>query len=144
MSTLIDDGQTIHNELTETAIGTNPTHSQLAKDHDDHHFHELAAKLAMHAVKEVGKYMSLCLNSESDVSPVSVAKNFLRHPNDMATLDSIVLEWAKSNPEMINRGESRHIAEHLSKETTHIIDRVNNNLLELKQKLNSFNILKND
>ena len=54
MSTLIDDGQNIHNEVTETTIGTNPTHNQLTKDHDGHHFHEIAEKLAIHAVKEVG------------------------------------------------------------------------------------------
>ncbi len=41
------------------AASLNPTHSQLAKDHDDHPLHVLAADCAKVAVKDIGRLMKL-------------------------------------------------------------------------------------
>src|SRR5690606_10937993 len=54
----VDDAQTMLGRDPNTDSSVDPTHSQLGKDHDDHPFHALAAKLAMHAVSQVGHAMN--------------------------------------------------------------------------------------
>src|SRR5690606_37629424 len=42
-----------HAQTAVAGVGRFPTHSQLAKDHDDHPLHDLAASMAVHAVGAV-------------------------------------------------------------------------------------------
>lgn len=44
--------------FTDPAPSLNPTHTQLAKDHDDHPLHVLAAECAKSAVKDIGERMA--------------------------------------------------------------------------------------
>jgi hypothetical protein len=89
-----------------TNNSTNPTHSQLAKDHDNHPFHVLAVKLAMSAVREVGKDMNARWHGDVKVDPISTAAAYLVHPMDCTWQDKIVSDWAMLHPQQIKRGAS--------------------------------------
>ncbi len=114
-SHLIDDAQT----LTAGDVGTNPTHSQLAKDHDVHHFHSIAAEVAKMAVEAVGtamhKYMVL---NDKSADPIAVAKSYIVHPldNTHADIDNRLRQFAASHPVNMKRAESATIYEHLEHE----------------------------
>jgi outer membrane protein OmpA-like peptidoglycan-associated protein len=114
-SHLVDDAQT----LTTKDIGLNPTHSQLAKDHDVHHFHEIAAKVAKMAVEDVGKAMHNHWNGpDKSADPIAVAKSYIQHPLDHkhADIDALLREFAVSHPVNMKRAESWTVYEHVEHE----------------------------
>jgi len=89
----IDEFQTLTGHNPNEIAGLHPTHSQLAKDHDTHPFHELAAYLATHAVQEVGRSMYQYWQGDTERDPANVAKGFILHPNDDNWHDDIVAAW---------------------------------------------------
>ncbi|WP_397449998.1 HET-C-related protein [Pseudomonas sp. NA-150] len=111
LQTLIDD--------PNTSGSTDPTHSQLSKDHHDHPFHDLAARLAEEAVKKVAMAMKNAwsgpLRPDSQgryplsENPVEVATALLVHPQDSTWQDEIVRQWAQDDPQQVARGISRAI-----------------------------------
>lgn len=111
----IADAQTLYdNNPNDSAapFPTDPSHTQLAKDHDSHPFHVLAVELAKQAVKELGMAMAAYWgNSEEGVlpnkkvDPVAAATAFFCHPEDCAWQDSIVQRWADANLDKIKAGE---------------------------------------
>lgn len=112
----VDDQQVLRMGDPNTNGSTNPTHSQLAKDHDNHPFHVLAALLAKEAVARVGSSMaSRWWNKDATANPASVAASFITHPFDSQWQDTIVKNWALSHPEKIKRGESSTEWEALNK-----------------------------
>lgn len=98
----IDEFQTLTGHNPNEIPGLHPTHSQLAKDHDTHPFHDLAAYLATYAVSEVGRAMQEHWQGNSERDPVSVAMAFILHPNDDNWHDDIVAAW-----EAMDRARSR-------------------------------------
>lgn len=83
---------------------TDPTHSQLAKDHAEHPFHELAANLAGMAVIDVVKAVVDHWNGVPGDDPLSVASAYFAHPNDSQWQDETVRQWAEAHSEAIRRG----------------------------------------
>ncbi len=116
MGNSVHDGQTIWDNNPNTSTSTDPSHSQLAKDHDTHPFHTLATELASYAVEHVGRTMRDCWNGQLDVNPAQQADRFICHPNDSSWQDEIVSRWARKNPALIRQGESATTLEHLHKE----------------------------
>jgi hypothetical protein len=86
-----------------------PSHSQLAKDHATHPFHDLAVKLATHAVRDVGLQMSRCWKNTDFRNPADVAEAFICHPDDTVGhwQDAVVREWAKKHPSEVQQGSDR-------------------------------------
>ncbi|MGE7991826.1 HET-C-related protein [Pseudomonas sp. NPDC089554] len=80
------------------------THSQLAKDHDTHCFHELAALLATDAVQTVGRAIYEYWNGNTNRNPASLATSFFVHPGRLSWYEKIVKPWAEANPEKIKQG----------------------------------------
>ena len=80
-------------------MGSDPTHSQLAKDHDDHPLHELAALMAQEAVKDVGRELGKYWKGESNLSPVDVASSFFVHPDVKinARIELKMIQWANQH-----------------------------------------------
>ncbi|BBH44588.1 HET-C-related protein [Pseudomonas sp. KU43P] len=89
----IDDYQTLSGHNPNEIAGLHPTHSQLAKDHDTHPFHDLAAYLATYAVQEVGRSMYQYWQGDTERDPATVAMSFIQHPNDDFWHDDIVAAW---------------------------------------------------
>jgi LysM repeat protein len=91
---------------------TNPTHTQVGKDHYDHPFHELAATLAQTAVTDVGTAMAQywagqapSTGKEYDLRPVhsgdtlvSIAKDYGMTWKELARFN-----WDTDDPRKINR-----------------------------------------
>lgn len=98
----VDEFQTLTGHNPNEIPGLHPTHSQLAKDHDTHPFHDLAAYLATYAVSAVGREMHDYWQGNSERDPVSVAMAFISHPNDDNWHDDIVAAW-----EAMDREQSR-------------------------------------
>jgi hypothetical protein len=104
----VDDEQVLRSGDPNKNGSTDPSHSQLAKDHDNHPFHTLAAKLAMHAVARVGKAMAHAWWKEGPASesPSVIASGFLKHPKDCTWQDQLVKAWGHANPAAVARGAS--------------------------------------
>jgi hypothetical protein len=122
----VDDYQVVKNGDPYTNGSTNPSHSQLAKDHDNHPFHTLAALLAKEAVKKVGTAMAASWNGPTNLNPAQVAAAYLTHPMDCSWQDQIVVAWAKTHPNEVKRGESSTEWEALRKaHEQEVRDRIN-------------------
>lgn len=102
----VDDAQIYLNGDPNTNGSTDPSHSQLAKDHDDHPFHTLAGLLAAEAVRTVGKEMKRRWQGNASADPGLAAAKFIVHPYESHWQDNIVLDWAKTHQAHIKRGES--------------------------------------
>lgn len=102
----VDDAQVYLVGDPNTNGSTNPSHSQLAKDHDNHPFHTLAASLAMHAVGKVGAAMAAKWAGNPAADPAAVAAAFIVHPFDSTWQDKLVTDWAAAHPKELIRGES--------------------------------------
>lgn len=100
----VDDLQTLLDEDPNTSGSTDPSHSQLAKDHAQHPLHVLAATLARKAVLQVGQaVLGQWHGKEGAEHPARVAARFFTHPMDCDWQDAIVGEWAEANPAQIER-----------------------------------------
>ena len=114
----VGSAQTLSQEITGEKLGTNPSHSQLAKDHDHHHLHDLAAQLAMIAVRDTGEAMKAYWNGNKTSNPVSVAKKYLVHPkNSPENISKKINTWSKNNLARIVRSESKTDAGHYYDQT---------------------------
>jgi hypothetical protein len=103
----VDDWQTRYGEDPNTNGSTDPTHSQLAKDHADHPLHIVSALLAGTAVRYVGFAMNNYWHGDHGVDPAAVASNYFRHPLDSDWQDPIVSGWAADNQHEVRRSESK-------------------------------------
>ncbi|WP_189654491.1 HET-C-related protein [Pseudomonas oryziphila] len=110
---LVDDFQTEFGDDPNTTPGVDPTHSQLAKDHDTHPFHELAMLLAKEAVRQLGGHMQAYWRGELALPPSEEAIAFIQHPNDTDWQDEIVAEWASTHEQEIARGASSSLFDEL-------------------------------
>jgi len=108
----VDDLQTLASDPHRTS-STDPSHSQLAKDHDDHPLHTLAAELAMMAVARVGEAMRAAWRKQPHADPARIAASFLAHPNDCSWQDQTVAAWARTHVAQIQRAGSATGLEHL-------------------------------
>ncbi len=102
------------------AVGTDPSHTQLAKDHADHHFNDLAGYMAYLVVNRIGKEMVKCWKGDKNASVESIInlvdQRYFIHPCDVDWIDEHIEKWAKDNPNKVKRGESKTIYEHGEKE----------------------------
>ena len=114
----VGSAQTLSQEITGEKLGTNPSHSQLAKDHDHHHLHDLAAQLAMIAVRDTGEAMKAYWNGNKTSDPVSVARKYIVHPENMSiNIEEYIKKWSKNNLARIVRSESKTDAGHYYDQT---------------------------
>lgn len=108
----VDDVQTLAAD-PHTTNSTDPSHSQLGKDHDDHPLHTLAAELAKQAVTQVGRAMFSYWTGREDGDPARIAAAFLVHPHDCSWQDRKVADWAKAHAAEIQRAGSATGIEYL-------------------------------
>lgn len=103
----VDDWQTRYGQDPHVNGSTDPTHSQLAKDHAEHPLHVLAGTLATQAVKEVARAMVDYWNGDASADPVAVATSYFKHPQDSHWQDAQVTAWADDNPAELRRSQSK-------------------------------------
>lgn len=121
----IDDYQTIIDN-PNTSGSTDPSHSQLSKDHDDHPLHELAGLLAGEAVLQVGQELLSGWSGDEHADPVMTATRFICHPMDSDWQDEIVRRWARDNPERVATSTSpvdlKDIHQHINSISRNALD----------------------
>ncbi|HEX8592022.1 MAG TPA: HET-C-related protein [Pseudomonas sp.] len=104
----VDDAQTALGEDPNTNGSTDPSHSQLAKDHAEHPLHLLAAHLAEKAVLHVGQAMLGQWHAKLGAQdPAQVAVSYFVHPMDTHWQDDLVREWAQNNAGALKRAASK-------------------------------------
>ncbi|WP_434678144.1 hypothetical protein J3P77_19025 [Pseudomonas sp. R1-18] len=104
----VDDVQTFLGDDPNTSGSTDPSHSQLAKDHKEHPLHLLAAELARKAVLDVGQaVLSMEHGKEGAEHPAIVAARYFTHPMDSEWQDEIVKRWAMENRDSVQRATRR-------------------------------------
>jgi hypothetical protein len=127
---LIDDAQSAFVDNWQTSL--DPTHSQLAKDHDDHALHVLAAGCAKIAVEAVGKMMAAAWRGDVVAAQqvVPTARKFFVHPfklderrndSDVMRVMNHVKTWAAQpgNRTKLERCYSVTVLEHWQKSSEH-------------------------
>ncbi len=110
------DHQTLY---TNKNYGTDPTHTQIAKDPPEHHFNPLAGLLAKHAVRAVAEKIILYWKERRPAQQENVlatAAGFFVHPVKCQWQDAMVSDWAKKNPEKMLRGEDSTTIAHTHKQ----------------------------
>ncbi len=107
----IGEEQTLHSNKN---YGTDPTHTQIAKDPPEHHFNPLAGQLAQAAIKEVAKELIRYWNTGRGQQIVlDTASGFFVHPLKCDWQDEIVKRFAKTYPAKVERGHhSTEVAHH--------------------------------
>lgn len=118
----VDDLQTLRLGNPELIGSTNPTHSQLAKDHDVHPLHTLAALMARVAVREVGKAMYHHWEGKRLLDPVKIARSYFTHPFDSEWQDELVSHWASEHREKIEQAGNDSIFATLHGHANHEVD----------------------
>lgn len=111
-------------------VGTNPSHTQLAKDHVEHPLHSLAAEYAKHAVSEMGDILkNLQQNRGEKFDFVQKAKELMIHPVKGSWMDQITINWVKTHGAKITE---LHSYERKRKEMKLWGDKVKLTLIELE------------
>src|SRR5690606_22609918 len=104
------------NMEVDRPIGTDPSHSQVAKDHTEHPLHSLAANQARAAVAGVGEVLQKYLKQKEKISLgrivddpniiakdfIDAAKSYMVHPAQSHWMDSITEEWVASHGKKIS------------------------------------------
>lgn len=125
-------------------VGTNPSHSQLAKDHHEHPLHTLAANLAMMAVKDVGQVLKK-LKDESKSGNytvlsddfVKIAKKYMVHPSQSDWMDIETRTWLNAHGAEIGVLEKIEASRKMMKATGEFIT---DTLAKLKKEYADFKI----
>ena len=94
-NTLTNDFNALKIEQFRSTLGTDPTHTQIAKDSNTHPFHELAATLAKIAVQDIGSHVhDYIFRKKGDIEDIKQkAVAYLAHPADVDWMDYTVYEW---------------------------------------------------
>lgn len=113
----VDDVQTTLGTNPNNSGSTDPSHSQLAKDHAEHPLHGLAALLAQHAVLQVAKAMLERWHGKHYArDPAEMAAQYFTHPKDSNWQDALVSNWAAKNDRLVKRSESQSELDQLQRE----------------------------
>jgi hypothetical protein len=120
----IKEEQTLHSNKN---FGSDPTHTQLAKDSPDHPLNPLAVKLAKAAVRDVAQRIIKAWSTQSDPSGEELANYVINkytiHPKSSKAdwVVKIVKDWGNDNPKIIKRLESPTVSGHVHSETQRVI-----------------------
>ncbi len=127
---LINDVQVaVNDQLTEMEngtyrMGTDPTHTQLAKDEFSTVFHGLAGRLAVNAVERVAEKMFKVWFGNGKIEEfINEVEKIMVHPMKSDWQDPIVIKWAKRNKTSVCKGSSPSI----------VIDRLVHVLEEIRE-----------
>lgn len=108
--------------------GTDPTHTQIAKDATNHPLNPLASELAKVAVKDVVKRVLQIWKTGEDATGDKLNKyvvnKYTLHPKDTNWADKEVIKWINTleNTKIIERLQSESFSEHTHKEVKRVME----------------------
>ena len=107
ISSLNDAQVALNNDLDHMAtgsfsIGTNPSHTQIAKDDTAQALHDLSSQLAIYAVEHIGGAIFDCWQSnKSPKEALRLLDICMQHPAVSDWQDGIVNSWAAKNKQKV-------------------------------------------
>jgi hypothetical protein len=126
-------------QSTNTQFGSDPTHTEIAKDSPDHPLNSLAGYLGYLSVRKVGEMMQECWQSKKDrhkkteeIIQMANTRYFV-HPCNTEWMESHVKEWMDNNPGDIFIGTKEDYVEKI-KEYMKMIQDFDLNSYKQKQK----------
>lgn len=95
-----DDLVKIEQDILKSEFGTNPSHTQLAKDDLEGALNFLAGRLAVHAVRDVGARMAACWDKKHGGIALAhyVVDTYFVHPCKTKWMDGLVRTFAEEWP----------------------------------------------
>ncbi len=121
-STVDDDIKMEQTQHSNKHYGSDPTHTQLAKDDHHHPLNGLAATLAKMAIKDVAEKMKLKWNGDTSFNLTEYVLNkYSQHPMHVDWMDNVIKDWSKSNTNTIKWLESPTPIEHTHKIAERVI-----------------------
>ncbi|WP_204344622.1 HET-C-related protein [Psychroserpens algicola] len=126
----VEDGIKEEQTRTNQNFGTDPTHTQIAKDAFDHPLNPLAGNLAVMAVYDIGRRMKTGMPIDSLVKYAK--KTYFNHPSRVTWMDSTIESWAKQNVEAVKEAQSKTKVYHHEKQVKRTLEQFEKELEELK------------
>lgn len=128
LSTVDDDIKEEQTHHSNKDYGSDPTHTQLAKDDHHHPLNPLASQLAEMAVKDIGQRIKDIWDGKTidpDGSQLTkyVLTKYSRHPQHTHWMDETIREWGRNNKSAIKWLESPTPLAHAHKVSKRIISR---------------------
>lgn len=106
----------IQTHETNQNYGTNPTHTQIAKDAENHPLNKLSSDLAVIAVKDVGKKIKDIWSGTSNMDGKSlgnyIINTYFQHPQFTTWEEETIKKWAKNRQPIIKRLERPEVYGH--------------------------------
>ena len=114
----IDDGIKEKQARINQNFGTNPTHTQIAKDPPDHPLNNLAGTLAIIAVTDIAKKMRSSWAGGISIDNIikHIEKNYYTHPKNTTWMDATVKKWALQNKKSVQLAEDKTAVHHHEKQ----------------------------
>jgi len=116
---ITDDAIKYQQTQTRQNFGTDPSHTQIAKDPEDHPLNPLAGSLAVLAVTDLGTKMKACWNGTVKIDEVieHAKTKYFKHPSHTDWMDVKIKDWAdkKVNKPKLKQAESKTVVEHTHK-----------------------------
>ncbi|MBN2486943.1 MAG: PAAR domain-containing protein [Bacteroidales bacterium] len=135
IDSLIKEGQSLNNEISGN-WGSNPTHTQLAKDEGDHPLNELAGKLSMEATAVLGKLLKQYWQSKDEKykeDMLNLATEYFSHPIHVNWMEKTVREWSKTNPRKLKEAHSKGYLAGAWKNSKETLEEAEKKLKNLKE-----------
>lgn len=128
-----------HQQTKKNGYGSDPTHTQLAKDFAIHPLNPLAGKLAKLAVKNVAERMLEVWKKKKNIKEVTafVRDKIMVHPTEIDWLDQTITEWATKHETSIAKvkhADPFHGIEDLAKQMTTSADEMTKSIEKMLTK----------
>ncbi|MDC8787262.1 HET-C-related protein, partial [Roseateles koreensis] len=115
--TLVRDEQ---KQNFDHATSIDPTHTLIAKDDMGHPLHELAASLAIEAIKDVGLIMrKVWAKSATSNELLVAASSYFVHPTLSMRFDALAKDWAGAHPQKLRQLTDHTFMKDRAKNPTH-------------------------
>lgn len=145
---IVKIGQT---HFSNEHYGSDPSHTQLAKDSPEHPLNALANDLAIIAVRDVGKKIKAIWDKDKEALSEDAFVNYVVdtyfvHPKDFIPpqkntnntihkeFDEKIMEWIYKNEETIEKLKDKTVYEHTHNETTHYINEHSDEINKYRKK----------
>lgn len=115
-------------------FGTNPTHTQIAKDPVEHPLNNLAGTLAVKAVEDIGKKMRSSWSGGLSIDYIikHIEKTYFVHPKNTTWMDKTIKDWALKNKKSLDIAKSKTQIYHHEKQIKKTFKKYENEIENIK------------
>lgn len=136
---ITDDAIKYQQTLTRQNFGSDPSHTQIAKDPEDHPLNPLAGSLAVLTVTDIGIKMKACWSGTLKINDVieHAKTTYFKHPSQTNWMDDKIKDWAKKdeNKSRLKQAESKTSVEHQEKRVKADLNKFKKSINEIKAPL---------